>query len=208
MFGALLAAGASLAGGILARNSAKKAASTQYDRELYMSNTAHQREVKDLKAAGLNPILSANGGASTPSVSPSQPLDLSGTVGSALQGAAIKANIDQVKAATRTQETQQALNQVNAQLAIKQQQQVGANIKQIQAATTKIGREADILKPQAEWNTGQAGQITNAINNVAGAAGSVVGALNPFAGLLTNSAKALFSAAGIKQSSNHLKLAK
>ncbi len=39
----------------------------QMDYQSMMSNTSHQREVRDLLAAGLNPILSSNGGASTPS---------------------------------------------------------------------------------------------------------------------------------------------
>jgi len=47
----------------------KRQMQTQMRFQKYMSNTAHRREMKDLKAAGLNPILSVTGGsgASSPS---------------------------------------------------------------------------------------------------------------------------------------------
>jgi len=65
--------GGALLSGLIGRNSARDQnrqqialAREQMAFQERMSNTAHQREVEDLRLAGLNPILSANKGASSP----------------------------------------------------------------------------------------------------------------------------------------------
>jgi hypothetical protein len=163
---------ASVAGSQMGNSANAASSQKQMDFQKYMSDTAHQREVRDLRKAGLNPILAANSsGASTPGGASYTSESLTSKIDPMTAH-----NLQQSKATTDNIKTDTGLKAANTKSAEKSLEIADQTKKLLQAQTAKEEQNAVQAAQQAKLTDkyGDANNIMGLIGSGTGAIGNLM----------------------------------
>ena len=182
----IISGGANIAGAMFQDQNSRANADHAFNQSLQASNTAHQREVTDLRAAGLNPILSALGsGASTPGATPSESSNLGEGISKGMDTAmAVKtmnkdlqakdATIGNLNADTDNKGAERALK-----VATTRQMMMDSNNKELQSQYLKEAMPSMLKEAKAKGDFSQINQIMSIIGAGASSAKDVMQIFNP-----------------------------
>ena len=166
----VVAAGIGAAGSIAGQSSANRRnwqiAKAQMRFQERMSNTAYQRSIKDLKAAGLNPLMAVgSGGASSPAgASATMQNEMAGlqdSLNSAFQSRRMTQEVKNLKASEKLAGTQDYLTQQQADHARNQYIMSSIDARNYQKAFGPVDPDTKTPKGKAERQAAQTAWMLN-----------------------------------------------
>lgn len=176
MFGSILSSVAgNVVGGLLGKDGAEdqnhanaKQAQLNRDFQERMSNTSYQRGMKDMKKAGLNPMLAfMKGGASTPSGAQAEMVNEMAPLAEGVkQTPAVAAQINNLNASSAKAEAEAALAKAQAKETEARTPTHASTISVNEQQIEKMKEEVYEIASRTDLNRTQAAKLSAEINNV------------------------------------------